>query len=384
MKKRLYGVSSLLLLMAAVFVVPEDANALSAFARKEGVPCGTCHYRINRLNQVGLNYMRQGFTFNVGDTKAPEPKLEETGKYFSVLANIDVYKKNQGADYTSSVSNVTLYGGGALGSDFSFLLETTVAPSDAQEVADAYLQYTPGNDDKYAFIRAGRMLPMLFQAENTWEFANDRSTAFVRDRRIGVAAGYNFGKAWAELAALTPGGGSTNNKVDFVANAQYIFTPTGSSLGAYYWNGNVYLNATDPYYVLNPGTGTIDRIPGTPATSDRFSRYGVVGQYNQIDNLLLSAGYSQGKGDSSAGGDQKIQGLFGQVEYNLFDRASVLLNVVGEKPDTSASNVRTTTYTLAGYYWLAKYASVDLRYVYQALPDARHDSQVKLRVRFMY
>ena len=224
---------------------------------------------------------------------------------------------------------------------------------------------------------------MLFQAENTWEFANDASAAFARDRRVGVSAGYNYGKVWGEIAAVKPAGDSTRNRVDAIADAQYIFTSAGSSLGAYYWNGYFNKDATSAHFELNPNTGNIDRIAATPATKDKYTRYGAVGQFNEIKNLLFSAGYSAGKGDSSAGGTKKVRGIFGQAEYLIFDKASVLFNVVNDDPDTSVSGDKTTTYTAAAYYWLSKYASVDARYVYKDLPVG-NDNQVRLRVRFMF
>ena len=209
---------------------------------------------------------------------------------------------------------------------------------------------------------------MLFSGENTWEFANDSSAAFARDRRVGVAAGYNFGKAWGEIAAVKPAGDSSRNKVDVVPNAQYIFTTSGSSLGAYYWGGN-----------FNRDTDA----DGQADASDKFTRYGAIGQFNEIKNLFLTAAYSEGKGDSSAGGDKKTRGISFLAEYLILDKASVYFNVVNNDPDTSVSDDKTTDYKVAVYYWLSKYASVDARYVYTDLPVG-NDSSVRLRVRFMF
>lgn len=364
----LLGVLSCLVMMASVFLVPEDAQAISAWARKEGQPCSTCHIRINRLNQTGLDYLRQGFTFDVGAGKEPKAELEELGKYFSIFSMIDIFTKKKGKDYTSEINKISLFGGGSLGSNYSFYGETALNPPAAQEIADLYAQYTPGHGEQYGFIRAGQILPMLFSGENTWEFANDASAAFVRDRRVGVAAGYNYGNAWGEIAAVKPAGDSTRNKVDVVANAQYIFTPGGSSLGAYYWGGN-----------FNRDTNA----DGQADVSDKFTRYGAIGQLNEITNLFLTAAYSEGKGDSSVGGEKKTRGISFLAEYLILDKASVLFNVVNNDPDTSVSNDKTTDYKVAAYYWLSKYVSVDARFVYTDLPIG-NNSSVGLRARFMF
>ena len=347
--------------------MPEKAYATAAFARKEGVSCGGCHYRINRPNQAGLDYMRQGFTLNVGEGKMPKLAAEEFGKYFSIYGQSSA-SKQKGKDYTTS-DKIKLYGGGYLESNFSFFMETTLNPPASQEVADLYAQYTLGNEDRYGFMRVGQFLPMLFSGENTWEFANDVSAAFARDRRKGLAAGYNYGKGWGEIAVVASTGDTTGNRVDVVPNIQYIFTDNGSSLGTYYWNG---------YY------NTDSNNDGKADSRDSYKRYGLVGQFNEIEKLLLSAGYSAGRGDSSAGGKKKISGLFAQAEYLFSDKLTVLLNVVDDEPDTSVSRDRTTAYKTAIYYWFSQYVSGDIAYVYKDLQAGGNDSSVSTKLRLMF
>lgn len=134
--------------------------------------------------------------------------------------------------------------------------------------------------------------------------------------------------------------------MDFIGNAQYIFTSSGTSLGAYYWNGHFNKDAADDRYVLNSETGIIELEPGAPETTDKYTRYGVVGQFTEIKNLPLSAGYSEGKGKSDSAGaeDIKTRGWFGQAEYLIADKASVLFNVVHDDPDTSVSDDDTTIF----------------------------------------
>lgn len=341
----------------------QTASAIPAFARREGVPCGTCHYRANRLNQIGLDYYRQGFRFAVAppakEAKAEAVKTDSFGNYFTIQGILD-YKKNEKKAYTTS-NKVTLFGAGALNEKWSFLAETTVNPADAQEVADLFIGYTTGGESHYAFLRAGQMLPLML-VDNPLEIANDHSAAFPRDRRQGAAAGYNFGKMWIEGTLVAPAGTSTRNNVDAVVNGQYIFTGNGSSLGAYAWAG---------------------KFNQDSKTSDDYNRVGVVGNFNELKKLLIAVGYSGGKGDSGGGGNAKTKGVFAQAEYLFSDRTTVFLHVLRADPNTSISGDSQTTYTASLNYW--PYEAVAL--AAQLTSDrvaSKTDNGVRLRLRLMF
>ena len=339
------------------------ASAIPAFSRREAVPCSTCHHRANRLNQIGLNYYRQGFRFAVAvpakEAKVEATKIDSFGNYFTIQGILD-YKKKENNAYTTS-NKITLFGGGALNEKWSFLGETTVNPPDAQEVADLFIGYTTGTESQYAFLRAGQMLPLML-VDNPLEIANDHSAAFPRDRRQGAAAGYNFGKAWIEGTLVAPAGASTRNNVDAVVNGQYIFTGNGSTLGAYAWTG---------------------KFNQDSKTSDDYNRVGVVANFNELKKLLIAVGYSGGKGDSGSGGNAKTKGAFAQAEYLFSDRTTLFLHVLKADSNTSISGDSQTTYTASLNYWPYEAVALAAQLTSDRLAS-KTENAFRLRLRLMF
>ena len=58
------------------------ANAMPNFARKYGVPCGTCHTTIPRLNETGYKFRAAGFRL-LAEIGKSEDKKFELGDYFA-------------------------------------------------------------------------------------------------------------------------------------------------------------------------------------------------------------------------------------------------------------------------------------------------------------
>lgn len=320
------------IITACLLGVCREASAIPAFARKEGVPCSYCHYRFNRLNQAGLDYYRKGFRTKVEPASSHAPIKEDFGNYFSGEGRTDLNKRTD-RNYSTN-ARITLFGGGEVSPYLSFLVETTVAPADFQELADLFIGYTVGQDDKFAFIRGGQLLPFLL-VDNPFEIAADRDPVFPRDRRVGASAGYSYGKVWGELVAGTSAsaaGVSTGNNVDVVANGQYIANDKGTSFGGYYWHGN---------------------FNNTPTLADPYDRGGVVGNFNEFSPFLIAAGFSAGKGDSGGGGTTKTNGGFVQGEYVFSDKFSALLHYVRVDPDTALAGDKKNIYTAGVFIWPA-------------------------------
>lgn len=354
----------LLVLFGILCFMPHEASAIPAWSRKEGAPCFTCHYRFNRLNQTGLDYYRQGFRVQAQPSHSTQQLKPNLSDYFSVLGRVDISKRDD-RDYTTDF-RATLYGGGEVSSHWSFLGETTLNPPSHQEIADLFLGYSIGTKDQYLFMRAGQLLPFL-TVDNPFEVAADRDPAFPRDRHVGASAGYYWNKLWGEIVVFQSASindAPSRNKVDFVANGQYIFTSNGTSLGGYVWEGNVNVDAlnTDPY-----------------------KRYGFVGNFNEIakGKLLLAAGFTTGKGDSGGGGSTKTQAFFGQGEYVFSERFSALLHVVRADPDTDVSDNSKTICTASAFWWPTDSVNVIGRFI-GANQFGSTDKQWTLSLRFMY
>lgn len=349
--------TALIVLLLGVAAVATPAYALPAYARADGISCTVCHVRPDRLNQVGLDYYRTGFRTEAKAAASTAPIRTNLSDYASVQALLN-WRKNQGASYTTS-DQLTVYGSGALGGNFSFLIESTVNPPDAQEIADLYFGWTAGTKDNFHFVRVGQMLPQL-AVDNPYEVAADRDAVFGRDRRKGVSYGYNYGRFWLEALALAPAGATTRNKVDGVLNGQYLFDDEGTGLGFLYWDGSY--NADDKH-------------------SDKYRRTELVGNYNGIKNLYLTAGYSNAKGDSSAGGNGKAQGWFGAADYALSDKFTFTVHAIGVNPDQGPGK---DIYTFSLNYWPHKNVGLRLQWV-QTEPDmGASTSSLRARVRIMF
>lgn len=345
-----------LLLGAAALATPA-AYALPAYARADGISCIVCHVRADRLNSVGLDYYQKGFRSEVKAAGSTMPVRTNLGAFLSGQGQLN-WRKDQGKDYTTS-NQITLYGTGALGGNFSFLAETTVNPPDAQEVADLYLGYTSGTKNNYQFLRLGQMLPLI-AVDNPYEVAADRDPVFVRDRRQGISYGYNYGRFWVEGLALSSAGPKTGNKADWVLNGQYLFDDEGTSLGFLYWDGS-----------YNSDSGL----------SDKFRRLELLGNYNGIKNTYLTAGYSTATGDSGAGGEDKSKGWFGQAEYAITDQWTFLVHAIDVNPDKGDGKA---VWTFSLNYWPHQNVALRLQLV-ETKPDSGPSrSSVRARVRIMF
>lgn len=333
------------------------AEAIPAWGRAEGVSCNACHVRANRLNQMGLDYYRQGFRSEVQPMASPKEVDGKLGDFVSLQGVLD-WDKKKAADY-STANKVTLFGGGALGGNYSFLAETTVNPPDSQEVADLYFGWTAGTKDRYQFVRVGQMLPLI-TVDNPYEVAADRDSVFGRDRRQGVAYGYNFGHFWAEAMALSSAGPKTNNKVDLAIDGQYIFNNDGTSLGFLYWDGSYSPNST---------------------TSDTYRRMSLVGNYNGVKNLYLTGGYSDAKGDSANGGEANAKSWFGQAEYTFTDKLGFLVHAIDVNPDAGVGKM---IYTTSLDYWPYEHVALRLQYIDERPDQGESTYSARFRVRVMY
>ena len=209
------------------------------------------------------------------------------------------------------------------------------------------------------YVSAQAMLPLL-AVDNPYEVAAGRDPVFARDRRQGISYGYNYGRFWLEGLGLSSVGVTTRNKVDAVINGQYLFDDEGTSLGFLYWDG---------YY--SP----------TANHSDKYRRVELVGNYNGIKNLYLTAGYSDATGDSSAGGTAKSQGWFGSAEYAFAEKFTFAVHAVDVNPEVGTGK---GIYTFTLNYWPHQNVALRLQLV-QTEPDkGAGKTSVRARVRIMF
>lgn len=319
----------------------DSVSALPSFTRRYGISCEGCHYRINRLNQEGLNMYRMGMR-----TAHNDNVTENIGDYINFMGQVDAKGKKGSLDpaYTPVVR---LYGAGAISENFSFLTEATIAPTAEQELADIYVQYT--SDDfsgNYFTVKFGQFLPLML-VDNPVEVAADRGAPFPRERRYGAEFGYSVNdKFWGSAAVMqasNPNGIGKNNLYDIVLNGQFIVGPNGTSLGAFAWLGNYYKDNNN--------------------NTDSYNRFGLIGNLN-FDKLLITSGFSTGKGNSSAGGNATENGLFANFDYLLTDRIVPVINLTWFDPNADTDKNEQLVVTASLFMWVADHITIRPQIIY--------------------
>lgn len=170
-----------------------DAHAMPMFARKLGVPCGTCHTTIPRLNETGYKFRAAGFRFPE-DIGKPEEKKFDLGDTISarIQARYDTQVTNQpnGAAVANVIGGVpgprtttnsfsfmeaTVYPlTTSWGKYFSSMSELSFAPEDFWEVENAYVRFNYGGTDKFFSLRGGIFHPWEGFGGSDRPFSNAR------------------------------------------------------------------------------------------------------------------------------------------------------------------------------------------------------------------
>src|SRR3989338_510414 len=173
-----------------------DVFAIAAWARKYGFDCTVCHWSVNKLNKTGQDFLRQG---------------NMTGN-----------------------------------SDFSDFGRT--------KLADAFLQYTYGDEKKFTTARFGQISPQLLYIHGTGgRFGKDRAMALTStlgstnykpfQRNYGAEVSQFYKGFMGTVGVLNGTGGSlfnvvdTNSYKDVYATLDYEFNKEGSIVGLYGYHG---------------------------------------------------------------------------------------------------------------------------------------------------
>jgi len=146
-----FACAALVAVAAAVMVIPEQAGAIPAFARKYRMSCSTCHAPIPRLKPYGEEFAGNAFRL---DDKEPKRFFPDTGddllmlqREFPIAARFEGYvrydhdEEEQRSDFQAPYGIKLLSGGNIsehIGYYFYFYL------SEAGEIAgveDAYLHF---------------------------------------------------------------------------------------------------------------------------------------------------------------------------------------------------------------------------------------------------
>lgn len=361
-KTKVYILLGVLISVSLVcFLGGNKVNAMTNFARKEGVPCSTCHTTIPRLNEVGYQYRAAGFRFPSNIGKAEEKKVD-IGDYIAgrIQARYDASRSTTGPTSTNlnslTFAEVTLYPAtGSWGKNFSSLMELSILPEEPVEVENAYIRANFGEANKFFEARVGIFHPFegfgasdrpvaisrpLFQTNAT----NFNQTTFFKPwgfDEAGAEIGYDYKQTSVRatifnglvlknedgtLTAFPAQGGilrkniisPAHNTPDFQLFANQIIHPDGGNLSLYYYHGNLSLPIA--------GTNNFFR--------NNFDRLAFYAAYPVIKQLHLLGGYQYGRDHTLTGSTFNSRGVFleadvpfhkygtGGFRYDWFDPAT--------------------------------------------------------------
>jgi len=313
--------------LAVVGATAQPASAISAWSRRYGADCSMCHWRVNRLNETGKEFLRRGHRLP-GEGSEAEGKAIPIDQYWSLtqkirfadLENIDP-SKNTNSRF--DVEAFSLYVGGPLDEKYSFfteqyLHESNKSGADREKLAESYLQWNSSTTDDYTSIRAGQMQPYLLhyheiggrlpisrpvvlndavasvRVGTTSDGAPLYNIFRPRQRNYGIEVAHNWSeqKTYAALGVVNGTGHAPanipfdpNGSKDVYLTVEKTFDAAGSSVGLYSYWGEA---------VLSPGQSTAPQEVGGPEVD--FRRIGLVGNYTK-SNWSLVGGLIWGEDD---------------------------------------------------------------------------------------
>ncbi|MBI4056563.1 MAG: hypothetical protein HY399_03345 [Elusimicrobia bacterium] len=333
----------------------QEAEAITAWARKYGVSCNVCHAAGYKLTRAGQKFLRGGHVMPGTDKEA------NLSDYVALTAKIRAWTKNTKAEtLATGVETQTpkssfeghalsLYTGGPLDNGFSYFSEMYFHENEKKNIAEnseksesdmgdwgrsklaeTYLQYVRGiggSEDTFWTVRIGRIMPWLIHLHGGGaRLEYNRPKTFAEtlggtpyrpfSRQYGVGAGLGVKDAFLE-AGIVNGTGKLENSVeigtdthkDLYAALDYSLGDKGSMVGVYYYNGKYPTNWF--------GTKGTDVGANTIISREEFSQLGFLGNYTfeveGVGGALLGAYFTgKNKYDTTAalGYEQKSTGYY--------------------------------------------------------------------------
>ncbi|MGA8043167.1 MAG: hypothetical protein WCA37_10220 [Terracidiphilus sp.] len=346
MKSSSYYFKAFFLVLGILLFLPQQGNAIPAFARKYGVKCYACHTVPPVLNQNGYMFKRLGYRMppDEMDGTKPAPKVSELDKdiKFSLTNSLALLlqgsftndKTVADAGNTVSASPVTACSGGNNGGQqsascssfnldeaalflagavpqtgFSYFGHYELYQGGENNLEQGFGVWTGGRANSNFFVKAGEihmqegegtraaMFYNLF-SDPAYTLTNVDPESFSLDQHpVGVDVGYTwasnyFKHIFAVSAKVTNGlnadgseilDSSTKNSKDFWLDADYWFAPESGVTFMMY-------------------RGTKDQIQNSGAPNEftfrpTIWRYGAFGNYMLFQKLDLLGGYIHSKDD---------------------------------------------------------------------------------------
>lgn len=286
------------LALAVAMLMPSDARAIPAWARKYNMNCSGCHSpAVPRLNAKGFAFKWAGY--RLPEEIGENAEVKQVSDYLAARFRFQyVFKKTQTrpADVNSFVlSDATLFVGGPVGKWFGAFFEFEHAADEVELVNNVYGVW--GKEKQFSGLRAGQMHWLLRGAVAGFDRPTGLSSPTPLSSRLtsgGVPFTFSIDELGAEafyvqnknrlsfevlngIAADGKGdvAGSPSHK-DFAAIDQFIYDANGSGLTAV------------AYF------GSIDALDPTLLKTSHFTRYAA--SANKIfKSFEVMGGYAYGK-----------------------------------------------------------------------------------------
>ena len=264
-----------MLVVVCLSFVATDVFAVTAWARKYGFDCTVCHWNVYKLNKTGQDFLRTGHQMFKEDASG-----KSLSDYLSLTAKIryNTFKKDTFEEHAFSV-----YTGGPLDKGFSYFAEmylhensgNTSGTSDFNDfgrskLAEAFLQYTYGDEKKFTTARFGQIVSQLLYIHGVGgRFGKDRAMVLTStfganpykpfQRNYGAEVGQYYKGFMGALGVVNGTGGSLFNVVDanqhkdVYATLDYEFTKEGSIVGLYGYLGKLTRSGfDDKFFQVGP------------------------------------------------------------------------------------------------------------------------------------
>lgn len=319
---------SVFLAVIILVLIPADAQAISAWARKYGVECTVCHVGpLYKLTPDGVDFLRRGHRTTKDEI------AKEWAQLFAINTKLRAHDSNApGRNSTFEVHAFSIYTGGPISSHLSYfaemyLYENTGKTSGAvngdfgrSKLADAYIQINSNPDkDVYTTFRFGQISPSQLgifwnagprYTETRPYIVNNSAVApntfrpFMRN--FGVEVAQTVNRFHGSFGVLNGTGTNATNSIDnneakdFYGTLDYTFDGSGSAIGIFGYKGRG---------LVTPSSG--------PTWQNDFHRVGVFGQFTR-DRFNLTAALTEGEEQVTAAGRRTRNrgGLF-ELDYHL-------------------------------------------------------------------
>ncbi len=336
-----------LLISSASWLLPGQARAVPAYARRYDTKCETCHSPIPpRLNNTGEVFRRWGFRLPDADENGkltmkvvPAHGIGEAASISAEFsARQDQYVSPGESKSSLEMGEVAVVAGSSIGDHLS--TQAIFVPRNGEggvELENAQLQYNRGVPSHQFSLRAGLIEPFLWMKGTHGALTPTGTLAFSESplipagdfpgfalglNQVEMEAGYTYtrlrnGKMWTTMLSAAVLNGvdetgdiasrNTTDGMDIFLQAVQLFGAR-NSFGGFYYKGRTVI---DPFSLLAP--------PGP--FRDHFTRYGVMGNYALFDRVDLLAALADGKDDSDQlNGNVVSRGAYAQVDVTIMNR----------------------------------------------------------------